>query len=327
MKTLGSIGLFVEASAFSPLEARSMARVLMPAAAPQAQPINPKIKRSLEGSIPGALLAFAAPGLAQILVQSLVAVSEILLVSRLGTDALAGISAVFPMTTLFVGITTVGWGGGVVSAIARALGAGDRREAEALAMHAILLAVPFGLISAAILIWFAPQIFAALGAKREALDLATSYANIVFGGSISLWLLGSLTAIIRGTGDMQSPARIAIYRAALGVPLLALLIFGWGPLPALGIRGAAVAMLIYYTLGVVFMVVHLQSDASPIHLRLGGFELRRDLILRILTVALPSSAQILVANIALFALTALVARFGTEALAGYGLVARLELLV
>jgi len=304
-----------------------MARVLMPAAAPQAQPINPKIKRSLEGSIPGALLAFAAPGLAQILVQSLVAVSEILLVSRLGTDALAGISAVFPMTTLFVGITTVGWGGGVVSAIARALGAGDRREAEALAMHAILLAVLFGLISAAILIWFAPQIFAALGAKREALDLATSYANIVFGGSISLWLLGSLTAIIRGTGDMQSPARIAIYRAALGVPLLALLIFGWGPLPALGIRGAAVAMLIYYTLGVVFMVVHLQSDASPIHLRLGGFELRRDLILRILTVALPSSAQILVANIALFALTALVARFGTEALAGYGLVARLELLV
>lgn len=227
-----------------------------------------------------------------------------------------GITAVFPATTLFVGLTTVGWGGGVASAVAHSLGTGDRREAEALAMHAILLSLLFGMLSAAIVIGFGAQIFSVLGAKSLSLAQAVTYSNIVFGGSISLWLLGSLTSIIRATGDMQSPARIAIYRAALGVPLLALLIFGFGPLPALGIQGAAAAMLAYYTLGMVWMVWHLQSAASPVQLRLRGFEVRQELLLRILKVALPSSGQILVASLALFVVTGLAARFGTEALAG-----------
>jgi Na+-driven multidrug efflux pump len=215
----------------------------------------------------------------------------------------------------------------VASAVAHSLGTGDRREAEALAMHAILLSLLFGMLSAAIVIGFGAQIFSVLGAKSLSLAQAVTYSNIVFGGSISLWLLGSLTSIIRATGDMQSPARIAIYRAALGVPLLALLIFGFGPLPALGIQGAAAAMLAYYTLGMVWMVWHLQSAASPVQLRLRGFEVRQELLLRILKVALPSSGQILVASLALFVVTGLAARFGTEALAGYGLASRLELLV
>jgi MATE family, multidrug efflux pump len=288
---------------------------------------NPKVERSLEGSIPRVLVEFAAPGLLQIFVQSAVAVLEILLLSHLGTETLAGISAVFPVTTLFIAITQVGWGGGVASAIARSLGAGDRREAEAIAMHAVLLAVLFGVLSAALLVGVGPQLLSALGAKGASLDKAVAYSNLVFGGSVSLWLLGGLTAVIRGSGDMKTPARIAVYRSALSVPLFMILIFGWGPIVSLGIRGAAVAMLTYYTLGVVWMVWHLQSNASPVHLRLRGFEFRQELAWRILKVALPSSVQMLVANIALLAVTALVARFGTEALAGYGLASRLELLV
>ena len=95
-------------------------------------------------------------------------------------------------------------GGAVSSAVARSLGAGNVPEAEAIAMHAIMLCLIFGAISAAILIFFGPEIYGALGATGEALNQALSYSNIVFGGSISLWLLGGLTAIIRGTGDMKS---------------------------------------------------------------------------------------------------------------------------
>lgn len=288
---------------------------------------NSNIKRALEGPIPIVLLAFAAPGLIQILVQSAVAVIEVLFLSRLGTDALAGISAVFPIVTLFIGITTVGMGGAVASAIAQSVGAGKPSEAEALAAHAVLLALILGAISGGILIGFGPAIYSALGAKGAALDQALSYSNIVFGGSVTLWLLGSLTAVVRGTGDMKTPARITISRAILGVPLIALLIFGWGPIPGLGIVGAATGMLVYYALGVVGLIVHLQSSKSIIHLTFAGFRVRWEFFRRILKVAVLSSAQILVTNVMLIAITAYAARFGIEALAGYGLASRLELLV
>jgi hypothetical protein len=95
---------------------------------------NSNVDRAIEGPIPSVLLSFSAPSLLQILVQSAVAVLEILLLSRLGTDTLAGISAVFPISTLLIAITTLGMGGAVASAIARALGSGNRAEAEALAI-------------------------------------------------------------------------------------------------------------------------------------------------------------------------------------------------
>ena len=297
------------------------------AAIPRAGSPISNVQRSLDGSIPGVLLRFAVPSLVQILIQSAVAIVEIFLLSRLGTDALAGIGAVFPIVTLFVAITTVGMGGAVSSAVARSLGAGNVPEAEAIAMHAIMLCLIFGAISAAILIFFGPEIYGALGATGEALNQALSYSNIVFGGSISLWLLGGLTAIIRGTGDMKAPARIAVLRAAVALPLFVLLIFGWGPIPGFKIVGAAAVMLIYYTLGVVGLLMHLQSEKSAIHLSLAGLRPRWQYFARILGVASLSSTQILITNGALIAITAYAARFGVEALAGYGLASRLELLI
>lgn len=288
---------------------------------------NSNVDRAIEGPIPSVLLSFSAPSLLQILVQSAVAVLEILLLSRLGTDTLAGISAVFPISTLLIAITTLGMGGAVASAIARALGSGNRAEAEALAMHALMLALAFGILSAVILVGFGPGIYSALGARGAALDKALVYSNIVFGGAIGLWLLGSLTAIIRGGGDMRTPARIALYRAAISLPIFVILIFGCGPIPALGVEGGAIAMLSYYALGVLGMIIHLQSGRGPIRLTVSGLKPQWPLFVRILRVASPSSLQILVTNVALLVMTAFVARFSTEALAGYGLASRLELLV
>jgi Na+-driven multidrug efflux pump len=187
--------------------------------------------------------------------------------------------------------------------------------------------VIFGAISAAIMVYFGPEIFGALGATGEALNQAVSYSNIVFGGSISLWLLGGLTAIIRGTGDMKTSAQIAIFRAVIALPLFWLLIFGWGPIPGLKIVGAAAVMLAYYTLGVVGLLIHLQSSKSPVHLSLAGFRPQWEYFARILGVASLSSVQILITNGALIAITAYAARFGVDALAGYGLASRLELLI
>jgi len=288
---------------------------------------RPPAQSSLDGPLVSTLLRFAAPNLIQILVQSAVAIVEIFLVGRLGTDAVAGISVVFPIVTLLIGITIVALGGAVASAIARSLGAGDKSEAEALALHAIIIAIVFGAISAAIFWTFDVVLYSALGVTGASLGQAIIYSNIFFGGSVSVWLLAVLTAIVRGTGDMVTAARIAIVRATIGIPLAAALIFGWGPIPALGIAGSAIAMLCYYSIGVVALVVHLQSRRSILHISLANVTLRWSLFERILKVGAISSLQIGVANLALVAVTGIVARFGTEALAGYGLASRIELLI
>jgi putative MATE family efflux protein len=287
----------------------------------------PSPQRSLDGPIVPALLRFAAPNLILIVVQSAVAVVEVFFVSRLGTDSLAGISVVFPILTLLIAMTSVGVGGAVASAIARSLGAGRKPEAEALAVQAVIIAVVLGAISTAIIVGFGPGIYRSLGASGASLNAALTYSNLYFGGAISLWLLGVLTAIVRGTGNMTTPARVAVFRAVVAVPLSAVLIFGWGPIHGYGMAGAATAMLLYNTIGVVALIVHLQSRRSVLHLTLAGLELRRDLLERILKVGAVSSLQIVVANLILAAITALVAHFGVETLAGYGLASRLELLI
>jgi Na+-driven multidrug efflux pump len=115
-------------------------------ATPRPASPNSTIQRSLEGSIPVVLLGLAAPSLVQMLVQNGIAAIEILFISRLGTDALAGIGAVSPLATLFIGITTVGMGGAVSSAVAQSLGAGKSSEADALAVNVIMLALIFSAI-------------------------------------------------------------------------------------------------------------------------------------------------------------------------------------
>jgi putative MATE family efflux protein len=288
---------------------------------------KPGAQRSLDDPIVPALLRFAVPNLVLIVVQSAVAVIEVFFISRLGTDAVAGISVIFPILTLLIAITSVGVGGAVASAIARSLGAGRKSEAEALAIQAVIVAVALGAISTAIMVVFGRSIYRSLGAGGASLSAALAYSNVFFGGAVSMWLLGVLTAIVRGTGNMTTPARIALLRAAAEVPLSAVLIFGWGPIPGFGMSGAAIAMLSYYTIGVVALFVHLQSRRSILHLKLAGFQLHRNLLERLLKVGAVSSLQIVVANLILAAVTTLVAHFGVEALAGYGLASRLELLI
>ncbi len=296
-------------------------------AAPSTELRKPGTQISLDDPIVPALLRFALPNLVQIVVQSAVAIVEVFFVSRLGTDAVAGISVVFPILTFLIAITTVGVGGAVASAIARSLGAGRKSEAEALAIQAVIIAVTLGAISTTIMLVFGRNIYRWLGADGASLSAALAYSNVFFAGTVNMWLLGVFTAIIRGTGNMTTPARVALLRAAVEVPLSAVLIFGWGPIPRFGMTGAAIAMLFYYALGVVALFVHLQSRRSILHLTLAGFQLRRELLVRLLRVGALSSLQIVVANLILAAVTTLVAHFGVEALAGYGLASRLELLI
>ena len=123
------------------------------------------------------------------------------------------------------------------SAIARALGAGRRDDADALVLHALIINVALGAFFSVVMLAFGRPIYQALGGRGGELDAALLYSNIVFGGNVLLWTMNALASAIRGTGNMLVPALVTCAGVVLLVPLSPCLIFGIGPFPALGIAG------------------------------------------------------------------------------------------
>src|SRR5262249_35282260 len=161
--------------------------------------------------------------------------------------ALAGVALVFPVVMLMQMMSAGAMGGGISSAIARALGAGRRADADALSLHALAIAVILGLLfTLGVLAGRAP-VCAGLGGGGRGLWLAAAltYSNVVFSSAILIWVFNSLANVIRGTGNMAVPAIVTCAGAAVLIPLSPALIFGWGPFPRLEIAGGAVAVVAF----------------------------------------------------------------------------------
>ena len=193
-------------------------------------------------------------------------------------------------------------------------------------LHAVLIACVMGVLFTAGALWGGPLLYRAMGGTGEALAAALAYSHIVFAGAISFWLLNTLASVVRGTGNMLLPAAVVVGGGALTLCLSPALIFGWGPLPPLGIAGAGVALVIYYTLGSIVLLAYLRSGRSLVRLTLSEIRWQRALFWEILRVGLPGSLNTVFTNLNVVLLTSLVGPFGTFALAGYGIGARLEYL-
>jgi putative MATE family efflux protein len=283
-------------------------------------------RRLLEGPIARTLLALAIPNVVMLVAQVALNVLEGYFVGWLGTDALAGVSVTFPLIMLMQTMSAGGMGGGVASAVARALGGGRRAEASALVAHAVVIALVLAGVFTAALLAGGRALYAAMGATGGALAAALAYSNVIFAGAAAFWLFNTLAAVIRGTGNMRLPAGVVLGGAAGLAALSPALIFGWGPLPRLGVRGAALALVTYYAAGAAIFLAYLLSGRSLVRLSVRGLRLRRALFADILRVGAPSLVNNVQTNLTVVLLTALVGPFGSVALAGYGMGVRLEYL-
>src|SRR5262245_42318726 len=192
----------------------------------------------LEGPIAKQLLGLSWPVLIVLTLQTFVGVAETYFVSFLGTDALAGVSLVFPLFMLMTMMSNGGIGGGVASAVARAVGAGRRRDAEALAAHAVMLGLVFGvLFSLGVLIW-GPALFRWMGGEGDTLAAAVLYADLVFLAAVPGWVANLLAAALRGAGNVRVPALVTAAGTLVTLVLSPLFIFGWGWVPRMGVAGA-----------------------------------------------------------------------------------------
>ncbi len=260
------------------------------------------------------------------LLQALVSFADTWFVGRLGTDGLAGIALVFPILMLMQMMSAGAMGGGVSSSIARALGAGDIARAERLAVHALVIALAFGLLFTGVMRLAGPALYALLGGSGSALGHATRYSAIIFGGAVVIWLCNILANIIRGTGNMALPALVLGIAALLQIALCGALVLGWGPFPVLGIAGAGIATVCSFGAAAVCFVAYILSGKTGLVLRRHGTDFSARLFADILNVGLLSSFNAVQTVAATLIVTGFVGAFGTAALAGFGLGARLELM-
>jgi putative MATE family efflux protein len=271
------------------------------------------------------MLRLAFPTVAVLIAQTGVGIAETFYVSFLGTDALAGVSMVFPLLMLMAMMSNGGIGGGVASAVARAIGAGRFTDADALATHALILAVIFGLLFSVGVIGLGPSLYRSLGGDGASLHNALIYSLWIFGGAVPVWIVNLLAAALRGSGNVRVPAIVTLSGAALLLPLSPAFIFGFGPIPRMGVAGAGAAVTIYYSVAALVMLHYMMSGRGGLLLKRVPLQAR--LFKEILRVGIVSALSSIQPNLTVLVVTGVVGLFGIDALAGYGIASRLDYLL
>src|SRR3981189_1567597 len=167
---------------------------------PLPPPITAPAKNALvDGPILRTLLWLAWPNVIALSAGTCVVIAETSYIGRLGVESLAAMALLFPCVILTMTMSGGAMGGGVASAIARALGAGDVDRASTLAAHALLIGICFGLTFMLGMLMFGPALLELLGGRGNVLAQAVAYSQIFFGGAVLPWLMNTLAGVVRGT--------------------------------------------------------------------------------------------------------------------------------
>jgi Na+-driven multidrug efflux pump len=290
-----------------------------------AQPLPANLL--LSAPILPTLARLAAPNVIAMMAISMVAVAETAYVGLLGVPALAAMAMVFPMAMMQQMLSAGAMGGGVSSAISRAIGAGDDLRAQALALHAVIIGASAALVFSIIFLGFGRQIYSGLGGRGPVLEEALIYSNTLFVGVAGIWLTNTLASVVRGSGNMKAPAIILISVAILQTLMSGGLGLGLAGLPRLGMLGIALGQVIAFATGTLALVAFLRSRHSRVRLVFSAALLRGEMFWDILKVGAIACLSPLQSVLTVLILTGLIARFGTNALAGYGIGVRLEFLL
>jgi len=286
---------------------------------------SPKAKLT-EGSVGRHLVNMTVPilfGITMMMAQSII---DAWFLGKVGDLALAAFSFGFPILMVITSVA-IGLGAGTSSVVARAIGAGDHRRAKRLATDSLLLSFMVTAMLATIGILTIDPLFRILGAPPDMIPMIRSFMTILYSG-VPFLVVGMVgTSSMRATGDTVLPGKLMMAGALLNVILDPIFIFGVGPVPAMGLDGAATAALLArgsMFLGTVyFMVYRLDmisfNKPNPVELRKSWAD--------ILHVGLPAAGTNAIIPLAMTFITAMIARYGPEAVAGFGVASRIESLV
>ena len=271
----------------------------------------------LQGSIPKALLTLAIPIILANLLQTGYQLTDAFWVGRLGAAAVAAISVSFPVTFLVIAL-----GSGLAMAgatmTAQYVGAGRQDMVNHVAAQTMLMVVMTSVVFGALGFVLAPVLLRLLGVAPEVYAGALGFLRVSFVGIIFVFMYAMFQALMRGVGQTKVPLMIVGGTVLLNFMLDPLFIFGWGPIPAQGVMGAAYATLITQALAAAAGMVIFLRGQHGIALRWKGFKPDAAYLKRALFLGLPGSVELSTRALGLMVMSFLVSSFGTLAIASYG---------
>lgn len=274
-----------------------------------------------QGSLGRAILLLAVPMILEMVMESVFAVVDVYFVASLGASAIATVGLTESIMTLVYAIA-IGLSMGTTALVARRIGEKNPREAANAAVQAILVgiaaAVPFALAG----IFFAKDLLALMGADPWSLEQGYRYTAWMLGGNVVVMLLFIINAIFRGAGDAAIAMRVLWLANGINIVLDPALIFGWGPLPAMGIEGAALATVIGRGTGVLMQLWVLFRGGKHIRVPVSQIHLQARVMGQLVRTSLGGIGQMLIATSSWIGLVRIVSEFGSEALAGYTIAVR-----
>ncbi len=274
------------------------------------------------GRLGRAILLLAIPMVLEMVLESVFAVVDIFFVSGLGANAIAIVGITESMMTIVYAIG-LGLGTGTTAIISRRIGEKHPREASIAAGQSIIAGFALSLAIAIPGAVFAKDLLHLMGASSQAIAEGWKFTAIMTGGNVVIMLLFIINAIFRSSGDAAISMRVLWFANIINIFLDPILIYGWGPIPAFGVQGAAMATTTGRGLGVLFQFYLLFNKKHRIKISLSDFIPYPKVMLKIVRLSLGGIAQNLIATSSWVALVRIVSSFGSEVVAGYTIAIRI----
>ena len=279
------------------------------------------------GPILPTLARLSLPNLIALCSSAIVSIAETAYVGSLGVASLGGIALAFPFFMLMQMLSAGAMGGTVSGAISRALGGGEPLRAQALALCALAIGLILGLTFTLAILLGGEAIFRQLGGAGPVLHEALAYSGIAAFAIIPIWATNMLASVARGSGNMALPATTLLVAGLVQVAVGGTLGLGLGPAPRLGIAGVALGQVVAFSGAAIVLLLHLRSAEARLKLAFAAQLLAGARFAELLRVGAVAMLSPVLSVSTVLVLTALVARFGPEALAGYGIGVRFEFLL
>lgn len=270
----------------------------------------------LEGNINRAIILLAIPMTLEMIMESLFAVVDIYFVSKIGVNAIAAVGLTESMMTIMYSLG-FGLAMGTTAMVSRRVGGKDINTASASAVQSIYLGI---FISVPIMLtgfFYSPGLLRLMGASEAIIEDGSGYTTLLLGTNLIIILIFLINGIFRGAGDAALAMRSLWISNGFNIILDPMLIFGFGPFPELGIEGAAVATIIGRSIGVCYQSYHLYKGKGIIKIHKGNFQIRPDIIIRLIRLSAEVTAQFIISSASWIFLMRIMSTFGSAALAGY----------
>ncbi len=280
--------------------------------------ITGKEQEFTSGSIRRAIFMLSVPMILEMLMESTFALVDMVFVSRVSTNAVATVVLTESVITLIYAVA-IGLSMAATAVVARRTGEKDMDGASKAAVQTIILGTIIAVSIGALGVIFPKEILSLMGAETDLIQEGYGYTRVLIGGSVTVVLLFLINAIFRGAGDASIAMWILVISNGLNIILDPMFIFGFGPIPAYGVEGAAIATTIGRGTAVIGQLLVLFFGWSRIKIGLKDFVLRLDIMWNLIKVSLGGIGQFLIATSSWVFLTRIMSEFGSDVLAGYGI--------